>query len=1143
MDVEYLFTFKKFVTYICKNTIIFADVFKIINKFSDIMVKRMRLFIAAVMLVMAATVNAQITTSAMAGQVTGTEGEDIIGATIRVTHEPSGTTYNAVTNTDGRWAIQGMRVGGPYTVKISYIGYAEKDYRGISLALGETYNLNATMSEDVNELGEIVVVGSASKFAAEKTGATTNISNAQIQALPTVNRSIEDIARISPYANGMSLGGGDGRSTNFTLDGANLNNNFGLNDGLPGGGNPISMDAIDEVQVVVAPYDVRQTNFIGGGINAVTKSGTNTFKGTAYVYHQNENMHGNRVANQDLGERGTDRMTTYGFTLGGPILKDKLFFFANAEYSKIPTVANRWRASEDGVGDAENYISRTTVADMEKVRNFLIDKYGYDPGSYTSFPADEDNLKLLARIDWNITNNHHLAVRYNYTKNTAWNATNGNSSDTGSRLNNMNRFSQYSMAFSNSMYSQNNSVSTISADLNSRFGNNISNQLLFTYTDIDEKRGSDSAPFPFVDIMNGYDASTNMQTLEPYMSFGYELFTHNNRVQNKILTLNDNFTYYLGDHKLMAGFKFEHQMANNSYMRNGTGYYRYRSLDDFLNGAAPETVALSYGYNGETNPAAEVKFNQYGWYVQDEWNALPNLMITGGIRFDLLSFDSDDLMRNNAIYNLDFGGRHIDTGRWPGSNVQISPRLGFTWDVFGDKRLKVRGGTGLFAGRLPLVFFTNMPTNSGMVQNLVNAVTSYDPNVTGLVTGRDPLLDKFKGGLVTNVDQIRELLGAPETITPEEGTLPTKIAGVDPDFKMPQVWKSSIAVDYQFPVSFPLTLTGEFTYIRKINDVMIDNYNFKPVGDDAKRLQGADNRVIYDASSLYYRTTKDNANPDAPFVGSGASVLTNTSRGHGWTLNFTATAEPVKDLHLMAAYTHTVMKEVSGMPGNDPYSTWLGNLTVNGANTGEVHNSEYVIPDRVIASASYKYHNDNFSLFYTGYRPSGYSYTYYGDLNGDGISGNDLMYIPRNDSEINFTNDADRQLFWDFVNQDDYLKSHKGEYADSYSVYAPWVHRFDFRWTHDFNLKVGNTHHTLQLSLDIMNVGNLFNSKWGVEKNMSSCNNGQILKVDRVDNGTPYFSMFRGKDGDLPVATNTWSFNRNYNQCWKMQIGVKYYFN
>ena len=1093
------------------------------------MVKQLRLFLAAIMFVMAAAVNAQITTSSMSGQVSDTNGEDVIGATIRATHMPSGTTYNAVTNIDGRWTIQGMRVGGPYKVQVTYIGYAEKTYEGINLQLGETYNLNATMSEDVNELGEVIVIGNGSKFAAEKTGATTNISNEQIMALPTVSRSIEDITRVSPYANGMSLSGGDGRSTNFTLDGANLNNNFGLNDGLPGGGNPISMEAIDEVQVVVAPYDVRQTNFIGGGINAVTKSGTNTFKGTAYVYHNNENMHGNRVANQDLGERGTNRNTTYGFTLGGPIVKDKLFFFANAEYSKIPTIVNRWRASEDGIGDASNYISRTTVADMQRVRDFMIQNYNYDPGSYTDYPADEDNLKLLARVDWNITNNHHLAVRYNYTKNTAWNATNGNSCDTGYRMYNLNRLSQYSMAFSNSMYSQNNSVSTISADLNSRFGNNISNQLLFTYTNIDEKRGSDSSPFPFIDIMNGYSVENDVvaQDLTPYMSLGYELFTHNNRVQNKILTLNDNFTYYLGDHKLMAGFKFEHQMANNSYMRNGTGYYRYRSLDDFLSGAAPESVALSYGYNGEANPNAEVAFNQYGWYVQDEWNALPNLMITGGIRFDLLSFNSDELMRNNAIYELDFNGRRIDTGRWPDSNVQISPRIGFTWDVFGDKRLKVRGGTGLFAGRLPLVFFTNMPTNSGMVQNLVTAVTRY--NDDGTVRSSDPLLQKFAGGIVTNVEQIRELLGAPATITPEEGVLPSKVAGVESDFKMPQVWKSSIALDYQFPVSFPLTLTGEFTYIRKINDVRVLNYNIKDPDNTWEKFNGADDRWIYPADYKLYEINQD------------ASVLTNTSKGHGWTLNFTATAEPIKDLHLMAAYTHTVMKEVSGMPGNDPYSTWSGNITVNGGNFNTVQNSEYVIPDRVIASASYTYHNDHFTLFYTGYRPSGYSFAYSNDMNGDGIS-NDLMYIPKDDSEIHFTDEADRQLFWDFVNQDSYLSSHKGEYAEAYSAYAPFVHRFDFRWAHDFNLKIGKTMNKLQLSVDFMNIGNLFNSKWGVEKNMSVCNNGRFLHYDGRDaNNVPYFSLYRDSEGNAP--TKTWEFNRNYDQCWRMQIGVKYYFN
>lgn len=644
------------------------------------MVKRMRLLIAALMFIMAATVNAQITTSSITGKVIDNNKESVIGATVKVVHEPSGTSYGAVTNVDGRYTIQGMRVGGPYKVTVTYIGYKTQEVNGISLQLGETYNLNVNMSEDAQQLGEVVVLGSASKFSAEKTGATTNISNAQMLSLPTVSRSIEDIARISPYANGMSFAGGDGRSTNFTLDGANLNNNFGLNDGLPGGGNPISMDALDEVQVVVAPFDVRQTNFIGGGINAVTKSGTNTFKGTAYIYYNNENMHGNRVNNADLGERGTNRTTTYGFTLGGPIIKDKLFFFANAEYSLVPSVANRWRASSDGVADASNYISRTTIADMQTVKDFMMEKYGYDTGSYTDYPADEDNLKLLGRIDWNINDNHHLAVRYNYTKNTAWNATNGNSSDTGYRLRNMNRLSQYSMAFANSMYSMENKVASISADLNSHIGN-ISNQLLFTYSDIEDVRGSDSDVFPFIDIMAGYSTAadgTVTQTLEPYMSLGYELFTYNNRVQNKITTITDNFTYYAGAHKITAGINFEHQLANNSYMRGGTGYYRYRSLDDFLSGAAPETVGIAYGYNGDTNPTAQVQFNQYGLYVQDEWNVTDNFKLTGGIRFDNISFDNDDLMRNNAIYELDFGGKHIDTGAWPNSNIQISPRIGFS---------------------------------------------------------------------------------------------------------------------------------------------------------------------------------------------------------------------------------------------------------------------------------------------------------------------------------------------------------------------------------------------------------------------------------------------------------------------------------
>ena len=1092
--------------------------------------KKRILMTLAILLTLVGGAMAQVTTSALSGKVsTEDNGEAVIGATVQAVHEPSGTRYVAVTNVDGRYSIQGMRVGGPYKVTISYVGYRPKVVTGVTLKLGETYSLDEKIAENANELGEVVVSASGSKFTGEKTGASTNITSTQIQELPTISRSISDIARLSPYANGMSFAGGDGRSTNFTLDGANLNNNFGLSSSLPGGGMPISMDAIDEVQVVVAPYDVRQTNFIGGGINAVTKSGTNTFKGTAYLYYNNENMHGNRVANSDLGERGTNRNTTYGFTLGGPIIKDKLFFFANAEYSLVPGVANRWRPSDDGKMDADKYISRTKKSDLDRLSAFLKQKYGYDTGSYSDWGADEDNLKILGRVDWNITNDHHLAVRFNHTANKAWNAPNGNSSDTGYRLRGMDRLSQYSMSYANSMYSMNNKVTSLSADLNSRFGENFANQLLFTYTNISDERGSNSSEFPFVDIMNGYETEadgTVKQDLSPYISFGYELFSYNNRVQNKITNIIDNFTWYAGDHKVTAGINFEHQLANNSYMRGGTGYYRYRSLDDFINGAAPETVGIAYGYNGATHPNAEVKFNQFGLYVQDEWNVLDNLKLNGGIRFDNIAFDNSDIMTNNAIKELDFGGKHIDTGEWPKSNIQISPRIGFVWDVFNDKKLKVRGGTGLFAGRLPLVFFTNMPTNSGMIQQSpYNAVTTY--NSDGTVNTSDPLLDKFKGGLVTDRDKIREMLGAPATITPEQGTVSRTIAGVDRDFKMPQVWKSSVAVDWQVPVSFPFTLTAEFTYTKKINDVMLTNYNIKDNISEWDRLQGADNRLVYPKDYKYYSKIND------------ACVLTNTHKGYGYTFNLTATAEPIKDLNVMAAYTHTVMKEISGMPGSNASSAWSGLYTVNGPNFATLQNSQYVIPDRLIASVSYKYGKDHFSLFYTGYSPSGYSFFYNGDLNGDGIK-NDLMYIPKDDSEINFSSDDDRKAFWAFVNQDKYLKNHKGEYAGAYSARAPFVHRFDFRWAHDFDVKIGNTSNRLQLSLDIMNVGNLFNSKWGVEKNMASCNNGQILKVVKVENNTPVYSMMK-VNGEYP--TETWSFNHNYDQCWKMQIGVKYYFN
>lgn len=1098
---------------------------------------RKKLCLLMAIMLSVTTAMAQITTSSMSGKVTMQgSGEEVIGATVQVVHEPSGTRYNAVSNVDGRFSIQGMRTGGPYTVTVSYIGFQPKSYKSITLQLGENFDLNVEMSEDANELQEVVVTGSKSKFSAEKTGASTNINSAQIVNLPTVSRSITDVTRLSPYGgSGMSFAGADGRNSNFTVDGANFNNNFGLSDGLPGGGNPISLDAIEELQVVVSPYDVRQTNFIGGGVNAITKSGTNTFKGSAFIYHRNENLRGDAIDHQTIdGAREKDQSTTYGFTLGGPIIKNKLFFFVNGEMIKTPTVVNRWKGSRDGYADETNYISRTTTSDLQTVSNYVLGKYGYNTGSFDSFPADESNYKLLARLDWNINDMHHLAFRYNYTKNRSWRTPNASSMDGGTRSAYA-RMSLYSMSFANSMYSMDNNVHSFSLDLNSRFSANLSNQFLATYSKLDDVRGTNSSEFPFIDILDGTDNTAN------YMALGYELFTWNNAVHNNILNIKDDLTYFVGKHKIMAGVSYEYQMADNQYMRNGTGYYRYRSLQDFMNGATPEVVCLTYGYGGETNPAARVQFSQLGFYAQDDWNITDRFKLTYGTRIDGLFFNNGDLMTNNAILALNYydgGGnvRHIDTGKWPNSKVSISPRVGFTWDVFGDRSLKVRGGSGFFSGRLPLVFFTNMPTNSGMIQYQAQLNAS---NMARRFTNGEHSMADFAGGLVTDADgnatvaALRDKLismGYPENITPEQGAVPSAISAVDPDFKMPQVWKTSLAVDYQLPVSFPFTVTVEGIFNKMINDRSISDWSMLPAEGFA-RWNGADNRPIY--PSTFRNSTK-------------AFVLENTSKGYGWIGNITINTQPADWVSLMAAYTHTVSKEITGMPGSAAESAFTYVPTVAGPNNIKLHNSQYVTPDRVVASATLHDRSGNhYSLIYETWR-GGYneSYMMANDMNGDGYN-YDAIYIPT-DAEVNkglfrFVSEDDKVRFMDYVHNDSYLKKHQGEYAEGYSVYNPWVHRIDISYKHDFKLNIGKTKHVLQLSADVKNVLNLFNSSWGVSKAMNaSLNSGRILKYENTDaEGYPVFSTPSAVHGN----TKTWTPNFALGQCWYASIGIKYIFN
>ena len=1087
--------------------------------------------LVATMLFAGVVAYAQMTTSAVNGRIVDESGEPLAGAVVILVHTPSGSQYYAVANNDGRYTIEGVRPGADFTIEVSFLGCQTVKYTDVTLNLGETYKQDVTLTSG-EQLAEAVLVVSASKFTTEKTGASTNISSRQMTSMPMINRSISDVAKLSPYANGMSFAGGDGRSTNFTVDGSNFNNNFGLSDKLPGGGNPISLDAIEELQVVVAPFDVRQTNFIGGGINAITKSGTNTVKGTVYTYFQNQDLRGNKINGNDLGDRAKESKTVYGFTVGGPIIKNKLFFFLNYETTKQPGQVIKYRANKGGEANKGN-VSRTTLDDLKTVQEYMKTKYGYDTGSYTDFPGDESNNKLLARIDWNVAKGHRVSLRYNYTKNTAWNAPNGNSSDTGYRLNGTYRVGNESMAFANNMYSMDNKVSSISFDYNAKINDKVSNQLLVTYSNIEDIRGSSSSAFPHVDIIK----KNSEGVWQPYTSLGYELFTWNNGVHNKVWTVKDDVTYLMGNHKIVAGFSYEHQFANNAYMRNGAGYYRYAWTDeatitDVLNGT-PESFAVTYGWNGELNPNAQVTFNQIGLYVQDEWNVNDQLKLTYGVRFDDLLFDESDIATNKAIAGYTFrDGLTIDTGKWPNNRVQISPRVGFVYDVKGDNTLKFRGGTGLFQGRLPLVYFTNTPTNAGLVQNSVQYKSTW---ASGDLVSKDDKLHAFDSGMITNVNEMIDKLGLQKELTDANHVAGSTMSGVDPNFKMPQIWKTSLAVDYQVPASFPLTVTAEGIFNKTIYGVVVDNINVDNC-DTWAHFSGPDDRLIYPANKGLI-----NAGKNAPY-------LTNTTEGYGYIGNITVNAEPLKGLNVMAAYTRTESKEISGLPGSDPLSTWQGLYTVNGSNYATLQRSQYVVPDKIIASVDYHFpvltgqfgYDMDFGLFYTGMTSSGYSYCYTNDINGDGVN-NDLMYIYAKGSDINWkdasTADASAKAYDAFVAQDKYLRSHKGQYAEAYAARAPWVNRIDFRWAHNFSFKTGKQVHLLQFTIDLLNAGNLINSKWGVYQNSAICGNNRILKYEGVNaSNEPTFSW-------ATEATKTYDYIVDSSQCWQLQFGLRYKFN
>jgi hypothetical protein len=1096
------------------------------------MKKILILFALCSLLFALCSLHAQVTTSTFTGKVSDKDGT-MPGATVVALHTPSGTSYGAITNSSGIYTIQGCRVGGPYTVTISHVGFHEQKFEGIHLILNQTFVLNATMTESSKSL-EGIEISSTRTLSSQKTGASMNISSNVIATMPSVSRQITDLTRLNPQSNGNgNFAGRDSRYNNFTVDGAAFNNNFGLSSGLPGGGSPISVDAIDALSVNVSSFDIRQSSFTGANINAVTKSGDNAFKGTAYVFLCPGAFNGNHIGENDIWGVKESFKQLYGASVGGPIIKNKLFFFVNAEYEKedVPNQYQAWNPSTDGIGDASSYTSAVTAADLQTIRDYVKNNYGFDPGEYQNRPNFTTwSYRVLARLDWNINENNKFTIRYNDVQTTKDIETNNNSAPNPRGAN---RNSVNSIAFTGSNYIMTNTVRSITAELNSIISPKISNKLLASYTYINDKRhspldGTAGENFPFIDIYkNG----------QQYMSLGYELFSKGNNVVNQIVNVTDNMSFYLGKHTITAGLSFDYLYFMNSYLRYATGYYRYASMEDFMNNAAPIAYGLTYGYNGIPAPGADLSFGYAAAYVQDEWAISNNFRLTFGARLELPIY-MNKLIDNPSNYKEDqfvnYG--NVDLSKWPSVKPLISPRVGFNWDILSDKSLQLRGGTGLFTGMLPFVWFTNQPTNAGVLQNTVELTGANVPAGLGFEANYHDVVNQFPDKFPNQPSDSK----------------PGSLCFIDPNFKLPQIWRSNLAIDYKLPWDMAATFEAVFT--KDINVVVQKNINESNPSTKIIDANGneRDAWLVKDASDVWKTSNRQFSNY------SYAMMLTNANKGYQYA--FTAQLEKKFSYGLegFIAYTYTVSKDLTTNPGSAANSAWSSNVNINSINNPDLSYSNFSIPHRVLAALTYGYElkkafGFSVGLYYNGAAQDRYSYTYAKDVNGDGNT-SDLMYIPKSADEIKFKDMANAtaaeqaEAFMNYVNNDSYLSKHKGEYARRFAAVGPWINRFDAKVLVNLFTNFG-THkrYTLQLSLDCKNIGNMFNSTWGATKShgLGNYNDIRLLTVAGYENGgdtpTPLYQL---NDSSVETFNKNATFNANANltNAWQLMLGIRFIF-
>jgi uncharacterized membrane protein len=1099
----------------------------------------MKKIITILIIFLSAVGHAQVTSSAMSGSVKSITGELLPGASVQVVHKPTGTTYFATTSATGGYAVQGIRPGGPYIVKVIYIGYQTTEITEINAPLGSSIVVNVVLAEESNALKEVVIsTKSNGAFNKGRTGASQQFSNRELTAIPvTGSRSINSVTKYNANAgSGGSFGGQDSRLNNFTIDGSVFNNGFGLGSDAQAGGRTgstaISLDAIEQLQVSIAPFDVRQSGFLGSGINAVTKSGTNEIEGSVYnSFRSNKKSFIGTKAGDIEIVPGKFSEKILGARIGAPIIKDKLFFFGNFETVTNTSPATTWTSTGSPSPSAQ--VSAPTYTQMETLSTFLKDKFGYETGPWENYDANNVSKKFLARIDWNINNNNQLTARYVFHNSNADNLiSNSRSAGNGDRRTNPN-----SMSFQNSGYVVQDNTRSIVLELNSKLSNSWYNNFVAGFDkQIEDRALIGGGLFPTIDIKEG--ANT-------FISAGLDPFTNGNKLSYSTLHFTDNLTKTIGKHTLLFGGNFEYFKSSNLFFPASNGVYIFNSLSDFYaaanessaNGGAPSTTALPFrtqfrysALEGAAEPLQIYKSNKLDLYTQDEIRFNEKFKLTIGIRASRVWF-ANTALENPAVTALTFvDGQKFNTGTMPDAQTLLEPRVGFNYDVKGDAATLLRGGSGIFTGRAPGVFLSNAIGNNGVL--------------TGFVDVSGAALASGGYGFTPNPN---------DHFIPETPTLPSTfdLALTDTKFKFPQVWKTNIAVDQKLPFGFRGTLEGIFQ--SNINAINYYNANLDaPIGN----FEGPDTRPRYSRNDNGVRIN-DNV--------SNAIVLTNTDKGYFYSSTVKLEYPYKKGLWGSFAYTYSSATDLLSA-GSIASGSWTGARSVNGNNDLPVSLSNNNTPHRLVGLVGYKIEYGktpgaatSINLGYIGEQSGAYSYAYGGDMNGDRVNNNDLIYVPNNANELRFqtlsvTNvvnganvttvytEADQQkAFEAYIKQDAYLSTRRGQYVERNGSVLPMLHRLDLSVTQDFFINIAGKKNSFQFRADILNFTNLVNRDWGVTQRPTNAN---VLNYRTTTTNVPFYQLATQTDaaGTRTLIKDSFQKNASAFDVWQAQFTLRYIF-